>query len=97
MSKKNETKVLCPECGAEFAIAEKTVTTVATVIGKDAGIGIVYAEVVGKEPKLQKKLPKTAKERIEALREAGIDVSLRRNSQRPPRSASRRCVRQALM
>ena len=75
MSKKNETKVLCPECGAEFAIAEKTVTTVATVIGKDAGIGIVYAEVVGKEPKLQKKLPKTAKERIEALRDAGVDVS----------------------
>ena len=64
MSKKNETKVLCPECGAEFAIAEKTVTTVATVIGKDAGIGIVYAEVVSKEPKPQKKLHKTAKERI---------------------------------
>lgn len=75
MSKKNETKVLCPECGAELAIAEKTVTTVATVIGKDAGIGIVYAEVVGKDAQPQKKLPKTAKERIEALREAGIDVS----------------------
>ena len=35
----------------------------------------MYAEVVGKEPKPQKKLPKTAKERIEALRDAGVDVS----------------------
>ena len=75
MSKKNETKVLCPECGAELAIADKTITTVATVIGKDAGIGVVYAEVVGKEVKPAKKLPKTAKERIEALRDAGVDVS----------------------
>ncbi len=75
MSKKKETKVLCPECGAEFAIADKTITTVATVIGKDAGIGVVYAEVVGKEIKPAKKLPKTAKERIEALREMGVDVS----------------------
>ena len=66
MSKKNETKVLCPECGAELAIADKTITTVATVIGKDAGIGVVYAEVVGKEVKPAKKLPKTAKERLDA-------------------------------
>lgn len=72
---KKETKVLCPECGAEFAIPDKTVTTIATVIGKDAGIGVVYAEVVGNEAKPDRKLPKTAKERIEALREAGIDVS----------------------
>ena len=76
MSKKNETKVLCPECGAEFAIAEKTVTTVATVIGKDAGIGVVYAEVVGKEVKPAKKLPKTAKERIEALRASHPDLEV---------------------
>lgn len=72
---KKETKLLCPECGTELAIADKTVTTVATVIGKDAGIGVVYAEVVGKEAKPVAKLPKTARERIEALREAGVDVS----------------------
>ena len=67
MSKKNETKVLCPECGAELAIADKTITTVATVIGKDAGIGVVYAEVVGKEVKPAKK---TAQDRQGAYRGA---------------------------
>ena len=72
---KKETKVLCPECGTELAIADKTVTTVATVIGKDAGIGVVYAEVVGKEVKAVPKLPKSAQERIDALRNAGVDVS----------------------
>ena len=45
---KKETKLLCPECGTELAITDKTVTTVATVIVKDAGIGVVYAELVGK-------------------------------------------------
>lgn len=62
---KKETKVLCPQCGTEFAIANKEVTTVATVIGKD-----------GQDtPAKQTKLPKTAQERIEALRRAGVDVS----------------------
>ena len=68
-----ETKVLCPECGAEFAIAEIGYTTVATVVGKDSGLGIVYPAVVSQ--KVPTKLPKTAEERIEALRNAGVDVS----------------------
>lgn len=71
---KNETKVLCPECGAEFAIAKKESAAFATVIGKDSGLGIVYPKTV--EPKKPvEKLPKTASERIEALRQAGVDVS----------------------
>lgn len=73
---KKETKVLCPECGAEFAIADKEVTTLATVIGKDSGLGPVFLTVAGQDTAVkQTKLPKTAKERIEALRRAGKDVS----------------------
>lgn len=71
--KKKETKVLCPECGAEFAIAEKEFTTVATVIGKDSGLGIIHPTVVGKGN--TPKPIKTAQERIETLREIGVDVS----------------------
>lgn len=74
---KQETKVLCPNCGTEFAIAEKESTVTATIIGKDSGLGVVYPAVVGQEnTRPQKmKLPKTAQERIEALRTAGVDVS----------------------
>lgn len=67
-----ETKVLCPECGAEFEIAKNEFTTVATVIGKDSGLGTVYPVVVGKDVPVKSK---TAQERLEALRSAGIDVS----------------------
>lgn len=73
---KKETKVLCPQCGTEFAIADREVTTVATVIGKDSGLGPVYLAVAGQDTSAkQTKLPKTAQERIEALRRAGVDVS----------------------
>lgn len=75
--KKKETKVLCPRCGTEFAIADKEKTVMATVIGKDSGLGIVYPKVAGQDtpPRQAKKLPKTARERIEALRAVGVDVS----------------------
>lgn len=66
MKKKKETKVLCPKCGAEFAIADKEVIAVATAVGKDSGIGVVHPAVVNK---------KKAQERIDALRDAGVDVS----------------------
>lgn len=75
-SKKKETKgtrVLCPECGAQFAIAKKGFTTVATVIGEDSGLGTVYPATVGGTAPA--KLPEKAQERIEALRNAGVDVS----------------------
>lgn len=73
MTKKKETKVLCPKCGTEFAIANKEFTTVATVVGKDSGLGIVCPAVVGQETPAP--TSKTAQERIEALRNAGVDVS----------------------
>ena len=65
------TKVVCPQCGAEFAIADKTHVATGVVVGKDAGLGTIYPEVVGQS----KPMPTKATERIEALKEAGIDVS----------------------
>ena len=64
---------MCPECGTEFAIAKNEFTTVATVIGQDSGLGVVYPATVGRTT--PGKLPKTAQERIEALRNVGVDVS----------------------
>ena len=75
-SKKKETKktkVLCSQCGAEFAIAEKEFTTVATVVGQDSGLGVVYPAVVGQD--MPAKSSKTVQERIDTLRNAGVDVS----------------------
>lgn len=73
---KKETKVLCPECGTEFAVADKEFTTVATVIGKNSGLGIVYPEVVKQDTQVKSpKMPAKAQDRIEALRDAGVDVS----------------------
>lgn len=72
-NKKKETKILCPRCGTEFATPKKEFTTIATVIGKDSGLGIVYPAVVAQDAPV--KTSKTAQERIEALRKAGVDVS----------------------
>ena len=68
------TKVLCPGCGTEFAIAKNEFTTVATVIGEDSGLGVIFPAVVEKKT-APAKLPEKADERIEALRNAGVDVS----------------------
>lgn len=71
--KKKETKVLCSQCGAEFAIAGNEFTAVATIIGEDSNLGTIYPEVVSQ--KVPAKSSKTAQERIDALRNAGADVS----------------------
>lgn len=57
----NDTKVVCPVCGSEFAIGdhEHTVKN-ATVIGADSGMGTVYMPL---------------KKRGDALAAAGIDIS----------------------
>lgn len=56
----NETKIVCPVCGSEFAIGEHEHTVKnATVIGQDSGLGTVYLNV---------------SKRGEALRAAGIDT-----------------------
>ena len=59
MRKKQETNVTCPTCGTELAIAGKKVT-----IAENPAASIKQAQ-----------LPKTAHERIEALRSVGVDVS----------------------
>lgn len=69
---RKKTKVLCPRCDAEFAIGKKEFTAVATVIGKNSGLGVVYPIVVGQD--MRTKQTKTAQERIEALRNAGVDI-----------------------
>lgn len=59
MTKKNETKVMCPVCGSEFAIGEHEHTVKnATVIGQDSGLGEVYLPI---------------SKRGEALKAHGID------------------------
>lgn len=68
------TKLLCPGCGTEFAIAKNEFTTVATVIGEDSGLGVIFPAVAEKKT-APAKLPEKAEERIEALRNAGVDVS----------------------
>ena len=68
------TKVLCSGCGTEFAIAKNEFTTVATVIGEDSGLGVIFPAVVEKKA-APAKLPEKAEERIEALRNEGVDVS----------------------
>lgn len=69
MKTNNETKVLCPNCGTEFAIPETSSVSIGITIGKDSGLGTIYPEVAQDQKK------KSAQERIEALREAGVDVS----------------------
>ena len=55
---KNETKVVCPVCGSEFAIGEHEHTVKnAVAIGKDSGLGTVYLPV---------------SKRAEALNAAGV-------------------------
>lgn len=72
---KNGTKVLCPACGTQFETAKKALTAVPPIIGVAIGRGvcIVCSEV--DEAEVPVNLPKTAHERIEALRKAGVDVS----------------------
>ena len=74
--KKKETRVLCPECGTEFQVADKEAAAIAVKIGKGSGAEIIYPAVA--EPEAQVKTPKLpvkAQERIEALQNAGVDVS----------------------
>lgn len=59
MKKTKETTIMCPQCGTELAIAGGKVTVAAD----------------DSMPARQPQLPRTAQERIEALRRAGADVS----------------------
>lgn len=65
--KKNQTKVVCPKCGTEFAIPETTTVAVGVIIGSDSNLGTIYPEVA--QPKQDK-----AAAKIEALKRAGVNV-----------------------
>lgn len=64
------TKVKCPKCGAEFLLPQKSTTATVNVIGKDSNLGTIYLTLDNSSDKKSK-----AQERIEKMREAGIDVS----------------------
>lgn len=64
------TKVKCPKCGAEFLLPQKSTTATVNVIGKDSQLGTIYLTLDNSSGKKSK-----AQERIEKMREAGIDVS----------------------
>lgn len=64
---------MCPLFGAEIAPGNSDFTVVAAVIGKDSGVGIGCPAAAARE--VPAKPPKTAQERIAALRKAGVDVS----------------------
>ena len=63
-----ETKIVCPKCGTEFEIPEHEHVATGVVIGKDSGMGtIVLKEAEAPVTKAQK--------RLEALKDAGVDIS----------------------
>lgn len=62
----HETKIVCPSCGAEFEIPQTSYVTEGVVIGKDSNLGTV-------SPRLANH--KSAEYKLEALRNAGVDVS----------------------
>lgn len=83
-----ETKVTCPICGAEFAIAEHTHVANGVVIGKDAGLGEIHPALAGDSTFMGATTPvatpaqapattirNKADERLAALKAAGVDVS----------------------
>ena len=43
----SKTKIVCPKCGAEFAIPETTHVAVGVVLGADSNLGTIHPEVVG--------------------------------------------------
>lgn len=62
-----ETKIVCPNCGTEFAIPDKEHVAVGMVVGKDSGLGTIVLQAAHSTNK--------AAERIAALKNAGVDVS----------------------
>lgn len=76
------TKLKCPCCGAKFQIAEKEHVCTGVAIGEDSNLGEVMMPLkkAGKAGGNDKKTgtdpkPKTAAQRLEALRLAGVDTS----------------------
>lgn len=74
----NETRVICPKCGAEIAIPETTSLAFGIAIGKDSGLGTIVLPAADDtfNPKdMKKKKLNTPEEKMAALKAAGIDVT----------------------
>jgi hypothetical protein len=63
---KQETKIVCPVCGAEFALPEHSHVATGIAIGKDSNLGTISPALAN---------GKTPEGKLEALRRAGVDVS----------------------
>ena len=77
MKKNNETKVICPKCGAEIAIPEHEHFVAGMCIGKNSGIGTIVlpsADGDSNNNNQSNKKMKTANEKIEQLKAAGVNV-----------------------
>lgn len=80
----SKTRIVCPNCGAEFAIPETSYMATGMVIGADSDLGTIHPAVVGQctdydctnrkpsNPKPHKNMKAEAK--LEALRKAGVNV-----------------------
>ena len=66
------TKVICPKCGAHFAIAEHQHVAIGIVVGEDSGLGTIKLPLADEQPKKPKS---KAQLRIDAMKAAGMDVS----------------------
>lgn len=66
---KTATKLVCPVCGAEFAIADHEHKAHGIVLGKDSGLGTIYMPLdkPGKQSKVN--------DRMQQLADKGIDTS----------------------
>lgn len=71
-----KTKVVCPNCGAEFVTPETTHLSVGIVVGADSNLGVIYPETTGNfsNPQPKPSSQMKAEEKIEALRKAGVNV-----------------------
>lgn len=84
----SKTKIVCPNCGAEFAIPATTHVALGIALGADSNLGTIYPEVVGQSSDFRcadthcntrqsiTSTPKNmkAEAKIEALRAAGVNV-----------------------
>lgn len=76
-SKENETRLVCPNCGTEFAIPEHETIGIGVFVGKDSNLGTIHPEVVGQPVAKTAKTKKQMKadEKLAALAAAGIDTA----------------------
>ena len=71
----NPTKVICPCCGAEFALPDNEHFTAGIAIGKDSGLGTIQLPLDKDGKGTPQKKASKAEARLQALRNAGVDVS----------------------